>query len=94
MLSATLGCLNFVYGEMSGIPTAPISNPVSKFLLEKKLFMTATYQNLNIKVRFAVVVEQHFLLSLIESCYCHFFLVKYTDLCVSLYMINSLLNRR
>ena len=36
-LGAFPGCSDSVYGEISGIPTELISNPVSKFLLEKKL---------------------------------------------------------
>ena len=32
---AILGCSDFVYGEIFSIPTEPISNSVSKFLLEK-----------------------------------------------------------
>ena len=34
---ATLGCSDCVYGEISIVPTKLVSNPVSKFLLEKKL---------------------------------------------------------
>ena len=34
---AILGCSDFVYGEISGIPTELIPRPMSKFLLEKKL---------------------------------------------------------
>ena len=35
--SVTLSCSDFVYGEISSIPTELISNSVSKFVLEKKL---------------------------------------------------------
>ena len=34
---ATLNYSDFVYGEISGIPTELIPRPMSKFLLEKKL---------------------------------------------------------
>ena len=35
LLPATLGCSDFVYGEISSIPTKLIPNPVSKLLWEK-----------------------------------------------------------